>query len=143
MAVEPLRKPSVKGTVTGGAPAACSGEAQARRLLVGLGEVGSEKTMTPGWVERDINLKNKHALHMRPAQRIVEVASKFQSDIRAVKDNLDCDAKSILDMIGFAAHMVRATAEDDHTFRFRARGKDAKEAIEALGTLINDRFGLE
>ena len=99
--------------------------------------------MTGAWVEKTINLRNKHGLHMRPAQRIVEVAGKFKSDIRAVKDDMDCNAKSILDMIEFAAHMVRSTAEDDHSFTFRANGNDAEEALNALGLLVNDRFGLE
>ncbi|HYG73590.1 MAG TPA: HPr family phosphocarrier protein [Planctomycetota bacterium] len=99
--------------------------------------------MTGAWLEKSINLKNKHGLHMRPAQRIVETATKFRSDIRAVKDNLDCNAKSILDMIEFAAHMVRSTAHDDSSFVFRASGEDAQEALEALGSLVNDRFGLE
>jgi len=80
---------------------------------------------------------------MRPAQRIVEVAGKFHSDVRAVKDGMDCNAKSILDMIEFAAHMVRSTADDDNTFIFRASGDDAQAALEALGALVNDKFGLE
>jgi phosphotransferase system HPr (HPr) family protein len=80
---------------------------------------------------------------MRPAQRIVEVASKFKSDVRAVKDDMDCNAKSILDMIEFAAHMVRSTAHDDNSFLFRASGDDAQAALDALSLLVNDKFGLE
>ena len=80
---------------------------------------------------------------MRPAQRIVEVASRFGAEVHAVKDHMDCNAKSILDMIEFAAHMVRATAEDDHSFTFRARGKDAQQALDALGELVDDHFGLD
>ena len=95
------------------------------------------------WAEKEINLKNKHNLHMRPAQRIVEVASRFHAEVRAVKDHMDCDCKSILDMIEFAAHMVRATAEDDHTLMFRARGKDAQQVLDALGELVDDHFGLD
>lgn len=95
------------------------------------------------WQEKHINLKNKHNLHMRPAQRIVEVASRFHAEVRAVKDQMDCDCKSILDMIEFAAHMVRATAEDDHAFTFRARGKDSQQALDALSTLVDDHFGLD
>ncbi len=80
---------------------------------------------------------------MRPAQRIVEVASKFKADVRAVKDDMDCNAKSILDMIEFAAHMVRSTAHDDNSFLFRATGDDAQSALEALAHLVDDKFGLE
>ncbi len=99
--------------------------------------------MTSSWLEKSIDLKNKHGLHMRPAQRIVEVASKYKADIRAVKDDMDCNAKSILDMIEFAAHMVRSTAHDDNSFLFRASGDDAQSALEALGLLVDDKFGLE
>jgi len=95
------------------------------------------------WLEKHINLKNKHNLHMRPAQRIVEVAKRYHAEVRALKDHMDCNCKSILDMIEFAAHMVRATAEDDHSFVFRAQGKDAQQALDALGELVDDRFGLE
>ena len=99
--------------------------------------------MSDGWVEKTINLKNKHGLHMRPAQKIVETASGFKCDVRAVKDHLDLSAKSILDMIEFAAYMVNAAAEDDNAFIFRAQGADASKAIAALDKLVNDHFGLE
>jgi len=97
--------------------------------------------MSSGWMERRISLKNKHGLHMRPAQKIVETASRFQSEIRAGKDQVDFSAKSILDMIEFAAYMVKDAGGDE--FTFRAQGPDAKEALDALETLVNDRFGLE
>ena len=66
--------------------------------------------MSDGWIERRVNLKNKHGLHMRPAQKIVETSIRFQADIRALKDKLDMSTKSILDMIEFAAYMVNAAA---------------------------------
>ena len=99
--------------------------------------------MAGAWLEKNIDLKNKHGLHMRPAQRIVELASRYNSDIRAVKDKLDCNAKSILDMIEFAAHMVRSTADDDNSFKFRANGEDAQVALDALSRLVEEHFGLE
>jgi phosphotransferase system HPr (HPr) family protein len=99
--------------------------------------------MADSWLEKRIDLKHKHGLHMRPAQRIVEIASKHQSEIHAVKDDVDANAKSILDMIEFAAYMVGKTADDDNSFVFRARGDDAQAALDALGALVDDRFGLE
>ena len=98
---------------------------------------------TDGWVERQINLLNKHHLHMRPAQRIVETATQFASDVRAVKDELDMDAKSILDMIEFANYMVSTTDQADSVFTFRAQGDDAEAALTALDTLVKDHFGLD
>lgn len=99
--------------------------------------------MVAPWHERRISLRNKHGLHMRPAQKIVETATRYQSDIRAVKDALDMSAKSILDMIEFAAYMVNSAAENDNEFFFRAQGPDAEKALEALDKLVEDRFGLE
>lgn len=94
-------------------------------------------------MERQITLKNKHGLHMRPAQRIVETAMKFKADVRVVKDKLNLSAKSILDMIEFAEYMVLRSEKNDNDFSFQAAGDDAKEALDALELLVNDRFGLE
>ena len=99
--------------------------------------------MTGTWLEKNINLSHKHGLHMRPAQRIVTVARKFKCDVRACKNDIDFDAKSILDMIEFAAYMVGKTSDDDNAFIFRASGDDAPEALEALAALVDDSFGLE
>jgi phosphotransferase system HPr (HPr) family protein len=104
---------------------------------------GSDDEKANGWIVRRINLRDKHGLHMRPAQRIVETASRFQSDIRAIKDHLDMNAKSIVDMIEFAAYMVNKAAEDDNEFAFRALGEDAETALAALDVLVNEHFGLD
>ena len=94
-------------------------------------------------LERQISLKNKHGLHMRPAQRVVETAIKYKSDVRVVKGKLNLNAKSILDMIEFAEHMVLRAEKNDNEFLFQASGPDAAQALDALETLVNDRFGLE
>lgn len=104
------------------------------------GQIGEKAN---GWIVRRINLRNKHGLHMRPAQRIVETASRYQADVRAIKDHLDMNAKSIVDMIEFSAYMVNKATEDDNEFVFQALGEDAKEAIAALDVLVNEHFGLE
>jgi len=96
-----------------------------------------------GWLACRVNLHNKHGLHLRPAQRIVETASSFQADIRAIKDHLDMNAKSIVDMIEFSAYMVNRVAEDDTEFCFEAVGADAEGALSTLSRLIDNHFGLE
>ena len=99
--------------------------------------------MDKQWLEKVISLENKHALHMRPAQRIVETACKFKSDVHVCKDAHDFNAKSILDMIEFAAHMVSHTEAQDKTFIFKSSGDDAEAALKALSELIDNKFGLE
>jgi phosphotransferase system HPr (HPr) family protein len=108
-----------------------------------LATIDAGDVMTQDWLEKEINLTDKHSLHLRPAQRIVEIAGKFKSDVRACKDAVDLNAKSILDMIDFVAHMARNTDHGDNTFCFRAHGDDASAALEALANLVDDRFGLE
>ena len=89
-----------------------------------------------GWLVRQINLPNKHGLHLRPAQRIVETATRYESEVRAIKDHLDKNAKSILDMIEFAAYMVNKEAHDDNEFHFHAQGADAIHALNALDVVV-------
>ncbi len=95
------------------------------------------------WLAQPISLKNKHGLHMRPAQKIVELAGEFDSEIMAIKDDREFSAKSILDMIEFAEYMVNSTGVNDDNFLFRARGSDARQALDSLNQLIEDRFGLD
>lgn len=95
------------------------------------------------WQARTVSLRNKHNLHLRPVQRIVETASRFQAEVRVRKDDLDCSAKSLPEMIELAAYMVNRARADDYEFSFHARGVDAAEALEALAQLIEQRFGLE
>jgi phosphotransferase system HPr (HPr) family protein len=108
-----------------------------------LATIEAGDVMTQDWLEKEINLTDKHSLHLRPAQRIVETASRFKADVRACKDPVDLNAKSILDMMEFVAHMARNTQDGDNTFCFRAQGEDAGAALLALEILVNARFGLE
>jgi len=96
-----------------------------------------------GWLIRQINLPDKHGMHLRPAQRIVETATRYASEVRAIKDHLDMNAKSILDMIEFAAYMANKAVHDDNEFHFHAQGADAIHALNALDVLANEHFGLD
>lgn len=99
---------------------------------------------TSGWVRRQINLGGKHRLHLRPAQRIVETATLYAAEVRVVvKDHLDLNAKSILEMIEFVAYMVGQASYEDNEFHFIARGTDAAAALNALDVLVDQRFGLD
>jgi phosphotransferase system HPr (HPr) family protein len=94
-----------------------------------------------GWIETQVELRNKHGLHMRPAQQVVATASEFKSEIQACAPDYNANAKSILDMIEFAAQMVNHTNNGVQTFVFRARGDDAAQALEALQELVEKHFG--
>ena len=85
-------------------------------------------------VERTVQILNKNGLHARPAAEIVKLAAKFRSDITIVKDDLDVNGKSIMGVMMLAA-------EHGSTITLRAEGPDADQALDALATLVHNRFG--
>jgi phosphocarrier protein len=85
-------------------------------------------------IERVVTIENKNGLHARPAAEIVKVAARFKSDIRLARDDLEVNGKSIMGVMMLAAEYGAA-------LNVRAEGPDAKEAVDALSTLISNRFG--
>jgi len=84
--------------------------------------------------ERAVQIMNQSGLHARPAAEIVKLAAKFKSDITIVKDDLDVNGKSIMGVMMLAA-------EHGSTILFRAEGPDADAALDALATLVSNKFG--
>ena len=84
--------------------------------------------------EREIQIVNKNGLHARPAAEIVKVASRFQSDITMVRDDLEVNGKSIMGVMMLAA-------EYGSTLLIRASGPDADEAVKAIADLVARKFG--
>jgi phosphocarrier protein len=84
--------------------------------------------------ERTVQIVNRNGLHARPAAEIVKLAAKFQSEITVVKDDLDVNGKSIMGVMMLAA-------EYGSDITFRAEGPDAEQALEALITLVGNKFG--
>ena len=79
-------------------------------------------------------IKNKFGLHARPSASFVQTASRFRSEIKVEKDGLVADGKSILDL------MMLAAAQGNQ-ITLKVDGEDAEAALEALGNLIEGRFG--
>ena len=82
--------------------------------------------------ETGVEIKNADGLHMRPAMQFVDVASRFDSDITVSNDENTVDGKSIMQM-----SMLAATCGTK--LRLKAEGQDAKEAIEALRELVEEK----
>ena len=85
-------------------------------------------------LERTVRIVNKNGLHARPAAEIVKRAAKFNSEITIVKDDLDVNGKSIMGVMMLAA-------EHGSDITFRAEGPDAQQALDALATLVSNKFG--
>lgn len=87
-------------------------------------------------VERKVEVTNKLGLHVRPAAMLVQKASKFRSEIRLQKDDLEVNAKSILSVMALAAQMGSFVI-------IKAEGEDEAFAVEELAKLFEERFGEE
>ena len=85
--------------------------------------------------ERTVQIVNKNGLHARPAAEIVKLAAKFQSEITIInEDRLDVNGKSIMGVMMLAA-------EHGSSITFKAEGPDADKALDALATLVRNKFG--
>ena len=84
--------------------------------------------------ERTVQIVNKNGLHARPAAEIVKISAKFQSEITLVKDGMEVNGKSIMGVMMLAA-------ECGSSLLMRAEGADADAALDALATLITNKFG--
>lgn len=86
--------------------------------------------------EVEVMITNKLGLHARPAAKLVQTASMFDSNIVLIKENLEVNAKSIMGVMMLAAEMGA-------TIIIRADGPDEKEAITAVAHVFNSKFGEE
>jgi len=87
-------------------------------------------------VERKIEVTNRLGLHARPAAMLVQKATKFKSDIKLQKDDLEVNAKSILSVMALAAEMGSFVI-------IKAEGEDEAIALEELAKLFEEKFGEE
>jgi phosphocarrier protein len=72
-------------------------------------------------------------LHARPADQLAREARKWQSRIELLNDSQRVDGKSILEVLTLAAEAgTRLVVE--------ATGPDAREALEAIGSLFDRNF---
>ena len=85
-------------------------------------------------ITRTFEITNQLGIHARVAAKLVETASRFQSEVLLEKDGVKVDGRSILGILTlFCPYGSRLTV--------RTEGVDADEAMEAFVRLIEDKFG--
>lgn len=84
-------------------------------------------------VEKTITIRNKLGLHARAAVKFVNLANRFGSAVKIVKDGNEIDGKSILGILTLAA-------TQGSQIQLAIAGKDEDAALGALAELINNRF---
>lgn len=85
-------------------------------------------------VRQDIEIINKLGLHARASTKLTQTASQFLSEIWLERNNRRVNAKSIMGVMMLAASKGSKVA-------LEASGTDEQQALDALVTLINNRFG--
>lgn len=84
----------------------------------------------------DFLIENTLGLHARAAAMLVRVTSQFNSEIQIGRDGQSVNAKSILGVMTLAA--AKGT-----TVTVSCEGPDQAKALEAVGTLIRNKFNEE
>jgi phosphocarrier protein HPr len=84
--------------------------------------------------EATFAIVNQLGLHARAASKLVQLASRFDAHVEALKDGQCVNAKSVMGVL------LLCGACGTHV-TIRARGREAREAVEAIGALIAARFG--
>ena len=87
-----------------------------------------------GALSREVEITNRLGLHARAAAKFVQLAGKFESQIRVGRDSHEVDGKSILGILMLAA--TQGTR-----LRISAEGRDARQALDALASFVAGRFG--
>ena len=85
---------------------------------------------------REVIVALEQGLHARPADLFAREARRWQSRIEVVGNAQRVDGKSILDLLTLAAEAgTRLVVE--------ATGPDAREAVDAIGSLFDQNFATE
>lgn len=85
---------------------------------------------------RTISITNKLGLHARAAAKFVQTASSFESEINVIHNGREVNGKSIMGIMMLAAGK-------GSSIQIVVNGRDEEKALDALETLIRDRFGEE
>jgi phosphocarrier protein HPr len=84
--------------------------------------------------QREIEIVNKLGLHARASAKLTQLAAKYQCDVSLARSGRKVNAKSIMGVMMLAA-------ECGSDIILRAEGPDAEQALDALATLVGNKFG--
>ncbi|MEK7449884.1 MAG: HPr family phosphocarrier protein [Planctomycetota bacterium] len=87
-------------------------------------------------VEKNIKIINKLGIHVRPSTQIADITNKHQSKIVFIKDGLEINARSIIELLTLAAGC-------NADITIRAEGDDAEAVVNAVIKLVESKFGEE
>jgi phosphocarrier protein len=84
--------------------------------------------------QRQVQIRNRLGMHARAAVKFVQLANKYRSEVKVLKDGQEANGKSIMGLLTLvAAHGVVMTLV--------CEGDDARVAVDALAELVEAGFG--
>ena len=84
--------------------------------------------------EAEVEIINKLGLHARAALKFVELSSKHSSQVTVAREGREVNGKSILGLMTLAA-------QKGTMLSIETSGDDEKELLDALRTLVSNKFG--
>ncbi len=85
-------------------------------------------------LRRELAIVNKRGLHARASAKFVQTVERFDADVRVTRAGETVGGTSIMGLMMLAA-------APGTTILVEATGPQAQAAIDALETLVGDRFG--
>jgi phosphocarrier protein HPr len=77
---------------------------------------------------------NQLGLHARAATKLVQLASKYPCDVEVLREEQSANGKSVMGVLLLCGSIGTV-------LEVRAKGERADECVQALGALIDSRFG--
>ncbi len=85
-------------------------------------------------IRSTLTISNKLGLHARASAKLTKLAGSFQSEIHLSRNGRRINAKSIMGVMMLAAGLGSEV-------ELEADGADEQTAVDALMTLVADKFG--
>ncbi len=87
-------------------------------------------------LRKEFLIVNKLGLHARASALLVKTSSRFSSDVKLARDDVEVNGKSIMGI------MMLAASKGSSVF-LTVDGADETEAFQTIGELIANGFGEE
>jgi len=84
-------------------------------------------------VSKEFTIQNQYGIHARPAALFVKTAARFDATIFVEKDGNRVSGKSIMGL-------MTLEASKGTKLKIIAEGRDAEQAVDELGRLIDTKF---
>lgn len=96
----------------------------------------SESLLPPNALSRTVTIRNRRGLHARAAAKFVKLAGDFDAMVEVERADNIVSGVSIMGLMMLAASI-------DTTIDIRTAGPQAREVMDALTKLVDDKFGEE